>query len=244
MATLRFQTFQRILIIKPSAVGDVVHALPILPKLRARYPAAQIDWLIRPEIADLVRHHPALSRVVLFDRRQLGRFGREWSATTGLARLLLAVWRTRYDLVVDLHGQLRSAVFCFASGARTRLGFARAREGARVAYTHLIPVPTLDVHAVDRYLEINDVLGLDWDLPDFTIHLPPAAESGAQALLDAAGIRHQPFALVVPGTIWQTKHWRPKGFAEVARYLASRGLRVVIGGTPQERELTRAVAGD
>jgi len=244
MSTIRFQTFRRILVIKPSAVGDVVHALPILPKLRARFPEAQIDWLIRPEIADLVRYHPALSNVVLFDRRRLGRFGREWSATTGLLRLLLSVWRNRYDLVVDLHGQLRSAMFCLASGSPTRLGFCHAREGAGLAYTHWIPVPTMDVHAVDRYLEINDVLGLDWDLPDFSIYLPPGAESAAQALLDSAGIRREPYALVVPGTIWQTKHWRPSGFAEVGRYLASRGLRVIVGGTPAERELTRGIVRD
>jgi lipopolysaccharide heptosyltransferase I len=243
MSRLRFQTFRRMLIIKPSAVGDVVHALPILPKLRARFPDAQIDWLVRPEIADLVRCHPALSNVVLFDRRRFGRFGREWSATSGLLRLLFTVWRQRYDLVIDLHGQLRSAMFCFASASRTRLGFSRVREGARVAYTHLIPVPTMDVHAVDRYLEIEDVLGLDSKPPDFSIYLPPAAAPAAQALLDSSGIGREPFALLVPGTIWQTKHWRPEGFAEVGRYLASRGLRVVLGGTPQDRELSARIAG-
>jgi lipopolysaccharide heptosyltransferase II len=152
------------------------------------------------------------------------------------------VWRNHYDLVIDLHGQLRSAVFCFASAAPTRLGFSRVREGARVAYTHLIPVPTMDVHAVDRYLEISDVLGLDPGPPDFSIHLPPAAVPAAQALLKSAGINREPFALLVPGTIWQTKHWRPEGFAEVGRYLASRGLCVVLGGTAQDREISARIA--
>jgi ADP-heptose:LPS heptosyltransferase len=135
-------------------------------------------------------------------------------------------------------------MFCLASAAPTRLGFKHAREGAGLAYTHWIPVPTPDVHAVDRYLEINDLLGLDWGPPDFAIHLPPDTESTTQSLLDSAGIRREPFALIVPGTIWQTKHWRPEGFAEVARYLASRGLRVIVGGTPAERELTSRVARD
>src|SRR5262245_44351611 len=85
---LRSRSFERILLIKPSAVGDVVHTLPILVKLRARYPDARIDWLITPENAELVRCHPALSNVVLFARRDYGQFGRSWRATVGLLQLL------------------------------------------------------------------------------------------------------------------------------------------------------------
>src|SRR3569623_2792647 len=78
MQNLASQSFQRILLIKPSAVGDVVHALPVLVKLRERYPQAQLAWLITPEHADLVRWHPAVSNVVMFDRRRFARFGRNW----------------------------------------------------------------------------------------------------------------------------------------------------------------------
>ena len=68
MPTLRTRQFERILLIKPSAVGDVIHTLPVLAKLRARYPAARIDWVLTPPIAELIGHHPALSNIVLFDR--------------------------------------------------------------------------------------------------------------------------------------------------------------------------------
>ena len=66
--SLRSQDFRRILLVKPSALGDVVHTIPLLPKLRLRFPRAQIDWFITPENAELVKYHPALSGVVLFDR--------------------------------------------------------------------------------------------------------------------------------------------------------------------------------
>ncbi|MGH7194835.1 MAG: glycosyltransferase family 9 protein, partial [Candidatus Saccharimonadales bacterium] len=99
MSSLVDQSFERILVLKPSAVGDIVHALPVLVKLRERYPAAQIDWLIRPENADLVRHHPALSNVVLFDRRRFARFGRDWTATTGMLKLLSTIRAAKYELV-------------------------------------------------------------------------------------------------------------------------------------------------
>lgn len=235
MHSIATQPFKRILLIKPSAVGDVVHTLPVLVKLRQRYPEAQIDWLITPENADLVRHHPALSNVVLFDRRRLARFGRNWSATTGLFRLLSQIRRERYELVVDLHGQLRSAMFTLASGAPYRVGFERTREGAWVSYSHRIPLPTMEAHAVDRYLWLGQVLGFDASAPDFTIHLPEMAEENVTRLLSKHRQLGRPLAVLVPGTVWETKHWRSEGFAEVARELLGRGYAVVLAGSPKDR---------
>src|SRR6266581_8658313 len=100
---LTARQFDRILLIKPSAFGDVLHALPVLVKLRARYPDARIDWLITPENADLVRHHPALSDVVLFARRDYGRWDRLLSAGAGLLKLIGSLQASRYELVIDLH---------------------------------------------------------------------------------------------------------------------------------------------
>src|SRR3954447_15804764 len=96
--SLRARPFERILLIKPSAVGDVIHTLPVLAKLRTRYPRARIDWLLTPPIAELVGRHPALNHVLLFPRHEL-RFGRLCSAVAGLWRLLAAVRGNRYDLV-------------------------------------------------------------------------------------------------------------------------------------------------
>src|SRR5205807_3218411 len=88
LTSLRRKEFRRILLIKLSAVGDVIHTLPVLVKLRARYPAARIDWLLTPAVAELVGHHPALSNVVPFHRQDYGRLWRSWSAAAGLGRLL------------------------------------------------------------------------------------------------------------------------------------------------------------
>ncbi len=228
----------------------MVHAVPTLVELRRRFPGAQIDWLVTPENAELVRCHPALSGVVLFDRRS---FKTGWRAWLGLLQLLSKLRRARYDLVIDLHGQLRSAAFALATGAPVRIGFARpasrrasnrsargwagAREGSWLACTHQIPIKTLEVHAVDRYLWLGALLGFMPGPPVQTLHLPAAAEEKVGQLIAAYGLNHGRLAVIAPSTIWETKHWRPDGFAEVARSLVAAGWRVALVGTPRDGAL-------
>ncbi len=263
--TLR-REFKRILLIKPSAVGDVIHTLPVLAKLRARYPGARIDWLLTPAIAELVRHHPALSSVVLFDRQAFARCWRDWRAAAGLGRMLAEIRSARYDLAVDLHGQFRSALVALASGAPYRVGFDRptrgprspserrlvpgayahgwtgAREGAWLAYSHRIRIPTLDCHAADRYLWLGPLLGLDDGPPVFHVPAPPHAEAKVADLLARRSPAGRPLAVLVPGTMWETKHWHVAGFAEVARHLLRTGRAVALAGSRSERVRCRSVA--
>jgi lipopolysaccharide heptosyltransferase I len=263
------RTFERILLIKPSALGDVIHALPVLVKLRERYPEARIDWLLTPGIADLVAHHPGLSRVVLFDRR---RFAHAWcnsAAARDLTSFFSQLRGGRYDLVIDLHGQFRSAVFALATGAAVRIGFDRprrrairrssprslpaqayrhgwtgAREGSWLAYTHRIPIPTLDAHAADRYLWLAPMLGLNsTSQPDFRLPIPAIARIRVDELLASAGVAiDQPLAVLTPGTVWETKHWRAEGFADVARHLLRSGRAVVLAGAGKDAAACQAVA--
>jgi len=265
LSTLRSTSFERILLIKPSAVGDVVHTIPVLAKLRARYPAARIDWLLTPPIAEWIQHHPALSGVVAFARGDYGRLWHSWSAAADLGHLLRTLRRNRYDLVIDLHGQFRSAVLSLVTGAATRIGFDRpratarqtsrqlppaayrhgwtgAREGAWVAYTHRIPIHNLDVHAVDRYLWIAPLLDLPAGPPDFRMAVPAAADERITDLLRRHGLLARPLAVLAPGTIWETKHWHVEGFAQVAHHLDATGRAVVLAGSAKERARCRSIA--
>jgi heptosyltransferase I len=266
-STLQSAEFSRILLIKLSGLGDVVHTLPVLVKLRARYPAAQIDWLITPENAEIVRCHPALSNVVLFARGDFSKRGRRWRAALAFLDLLKQIRRAKYDLVIDLHGQARSAFFTFVSGARVRIGFDRpvkrgrtvcakydpsnkpshgwrgAREGSWIAYTHRILIPTLDVHAIDRYLWVGPLLGLDDDPPDLTIHLSSQTARNVQRLLEEHGVpASKALAVLAPGTIWETKHWTIEGFAAVARQFLEDGFAVALAGTKRDQSRCRQIA--
>jgi heptosyltransferase-1 len=267
LATLdiRHAEFSRILLIKPSAVGDVVHALPVLEKLRRRYPGARIDWLLTPENAQLVRGHPAISNILLFARREFAQDGRRLGAASSLLQLIGEIRAARYELVIDLHGQLRSGLFAMASEAPVRIGFDRpirrtastfqgrqlgnisirgwagAREGSWLAYTHRIPIPTLEVHAVDRYLWVGNLLGFDNDPPVFNLPVSPEAEARISGHLAAHAAPGRQIAILVPGTMWETKHWTPEGFADVARRLAGNGFIPIFIGSKGEKALNRSI---
>jgi heptosyltransferase-1 len=266
-ATLRTHDFRRILLIKLSAVGDVVHTIPVLNKLRRRYPSAKLDWLVTPGIAELLRHHPAINNVVEFVRSE---WSNPWRLTpfTSSVRLMRELNSAKYDLVVDLHGQFRTAVFAMATGAPVRIGFDRprarvweasarslpaearkhawkgAREGSWLAYTHHIPVPTLDVHAVDRYLSVGPMIGLDDGRADFSFPVPHSASASITVLLHRHGFESADRNLLTmaPGTIWETKHWRSEGFADVARHFMNKGFAVALIGSPRERAVCAEVA--
>jgi lipopolysaccharide heptosyltransferase I len=254
--------FQRILLIKLSALGDVIHTVPVLAKLRQRYPQARIDWLLTPGIAEWIGHHPALSNVLLFDRKGLAR---PWSAGLHQLRFLNQLRAGNYDLVVDLHGQFRSAIFTTLTGAPVRIGFDRprsrnfhsprnlprqaykhgwtgAREFSWMAYTHHIQLPTLEMHAVDRYLLLGEMLGLPPGPPDFHVPIPNYAVARVDDLLQRHGAATQKLIVLSPGSIWPTKRWRVDGFAEVARHFLEQGFAAVLTGATGDREVCAAVA--
>ncbi len=262
---LRERAFNNILLIKLSAMGDVVQTIPVLNKLRRRYPVARIDWLTTPAAADLLRHHPAIAEVIEFRRD-------EWLSPWRLApyasgaRLAAKLRAMRYDLVLDLQGQLRSAVFARATGAPVRIGFDRprpqvwdktkgplpqdarkhawqgAREGSWLAYTHPIPLPTLDRHAVDRYLSIGPMLGLDDDAADFSFPIPLEAAQRVEALLRTSGVVGRPLVVMAPSAVWETKRWHGEKFAEVARHFMERGYAAILVGARREHDACAAVA--
>ena len=262
---LTSRDFEKILLIKLSAVGDVVHTIPLLNKLRQRYPGARIDWLVTPGIAELLTPNPAVNNVIEFVRD-------EWSAPWRLApyasaaRLIAQLRAAQYDLVLDLQGQLRSAVFAFASGAPVRIGFDRpradrwqalareipdearrhawqgAREGSFLAYTHHVALPTLDIHPVERYLRFGALLGLDAKPADFSFPIPEEATNRIDALLDYYEIAKSRLVIMAPGTNWETKQWRSDAFAEVARHFIAKKFAVALIGSGGEHELCAEVA--
>jgi lipopolysaccharide heptosyltransferase I len=202
---------RRIALIKPSALGDVVHALPVLTALRVRFPSAKITWVINAAYEPLIRNHPDLTGTLPFDRATFRR-GLLRSASYALS-FACELRRRDFDLVIDLQGLLRTGLMCLATRARRRIGFANAREGARYTYTQRIHVPDAErIHAVDRYWRVVEALGAG-DVPKrFHVPLDPAEVVAARDEMEKFP---RPWLAVAVGAKWATKRWPPSHFAEL-----------------------------
>jgi len=220
---------RRIALIKPSALGDVVHALPVLTALRVRFPSAKITWVINAAYEPLIRNHPDLTDTLAFDR---GAFRKGLLRSARYALSFAGELRRRnFDLVVDLQGLFRTGLMCLATRARRRIGFANAREGARHAYTQRIHVPDAErIHAVDRYWRVVEALGAG-DLPK-RFHVPLDPTELAAARDEMARLPH-PWIAVAVGAKWATKRWPPSHFAELLNrgWVRAAGTCFFVGAT-------------
>lgn len=228
---------RRIAIVKPSALGDIAHAVPVLTALRERFPAAAISWVVNQSFAPLLAGHPDLTDTIPFDR---GAFKRGHVEAVGYTfRFANVLRRRRFDLVVDLQGLLRTGLMTAATGAPVRVGFANAREGARHFYTHRVAVRD-DAHAVDRYWEVAKFLGAG-DRPKRFV-LPVRADELAAVDAEFVGLP-RPWVAVAAGARWVTKRWPTEHFAALAnRAFASFGGTVVLVGAPDDTALSREVS--
>ncbi|MFL5342693.1 MAG: glycosyltransferase family 9 protein [Gemmataceae bacterium] len=221
---------KRIALLKPSALGDIVHSLPVLHALRVRFPQAEITWVVNCAYAGLLTGQPDLTAALAFDRR------RPLRAAVFLARELR---RRRFDLVIDLQGLFRTGLMAAVSGAPRRVGLSSAREISRLAYTDVID-DSSELHAVERYWRVVEALGVG-DLPrEFHLTIADADRAWAEERL---AVLPRPWLFVATGSRWRTKRWPPEHFATLAaRCQQKYGGGTILIGAPDEAELSRGVA--
>ncbi len=229
---------RRIALLKPSALGDIVHALPVLTALRIRFPAARITWVVNTAYEPLIRNHPDLTDTLPFDR---GIFKKGlWKSLRYAVSFGAELRRRQFDLVIDLQGLLRTGLMCLATGAPVRVGSANAREGSRYTYTRKIRVPDADrIHAVDRYWRVAEALGAG-DIPKrFHVPLDPAE---VEAVRDELAELPRPWITVAVGAKWVTKRWPTAHFAELLRRAQSHfGGTALFVGTGDDTALSLEV---
>jgi lipopolysaccharide heptosyltransferase I len=229
---------RRVCLIKPSALGDIVNALPVLTALRQRWPDAWIAWVVKSTYRGLLDGHPALDEVIAYERT------RARLSPAGVARVtgfLNRLRRGEFDLAIDLQGLLRSGIMALATGAPVRVGLADAREGASRFYTHPVvpPGPRSEAHAVDRLLRVAEAFGADIARPHWVV--PPQADDRAWARTVLRDVP-RPRLVLHLGARWETKRWPPAHFAEVARRAAvERGAGIVAIGAPEDAPLVEAL---
>ena len=230
----------RILIVRLSAIGDCLHAVPVMEAIRTQLPSAKIGWLIQKGGLNLLQNHPGVDQFHVFDR---GRKGVD--ALRALASLRRELRAEQYDIALDLQGLTKSGFLARMSGASVAMGFAapESRELNRVFVNRRQAVPASVEHVVDRNLALLPALGLEVP-PRATWTLPPVDLAGTQAasLLDELP-EAEKLALINPGTTWPTKVWPQERFAEVAAALSERMQVVVTWGGAEESAMADRIVG-
>jgi len=222
-------TSLRVLIVKLSAIGDVVHGLPVLNALRQGFPEAHISWVVEGRAGDLLAGHPALDRLTVVPRGWLKSPAVVW-------RLRRELRAGRPDVAIDLQGLARSALTAWLSGARVRIGFAGA-DGRELSpwLNNRLVLPTA-THVIDRNLQLLLPLGVARPVVRFGLPEPLAEAHTVRQFLQLHRLTGA-FAVINPGAGWPSKRWEMGRFARVACHLGRRHNlpTVVVWAGPEER---------
>lgn len=238
-----------ILIVKLSAIGDVIHTLPALNALRSRYPDAHISWMAEEAVCPLLEGHRALNRILLSKRKQWIKGIRGASRSQSLkeaAGFIKELRDTRYDLIIDFQQLLKSGVpVALARGTR-KIGYGRGMEHQEHSYLFLnerIPAVSMEIHALTRNMMLLKSLGIKTDEIVFDIPLQDRDRNMTDGLLSRHGVKaSERLVAVNPVAKWETKLWSEKKFSELADRLTEMyGVRVIFTGAPEDRDTVEAI---
>jgi heptosyltransferase-1 len=225
---------KKILIIKPSSLGDVVHSLPFLKSLNETFSDAEIHWVIAKGLEGLLENHPMIKRVWIINKD-------DWKNLKTLERtikefrdLFSGLKKESYDIAIDLQGLFRSGIIAYMTGSSIRIGFNSSREGSSLFYTHKVESER-SIHAVDRYLKIASALGCV--IGEISFPLPLVKEKDyIKDIKEKIG----DYVVLIPSARWKTKIWRAERFGELAQML---NMRSVIIGSNSDREIAKKIEG-
>jgi len=244
----------RFLLLRLSSLGDVLFSLPTLERLREAYPGARIEWAVEDRFADLLRGHPLLDEVVVYPRgawiRSLGNPLRMARAGARIVRHFASLARRRYDVALDLQGNLKSVAHLRSVRAARRIGFARGftREGVHWLVPERVAPPPTARHRADRALSLLAPLGVDPRRPAGAGGLVADGDLVARWRERVAGngaASDGPLVLVHPSvSMWgRDKEWPAERFARLAERLSREaGARVLVTWAPDEGDRAEEIA--
>lgn len=240
----------RILIVKISAMGDVLHALPVLDYLHRACPGCRVDWVVEEAFADLLRNNPLIDRLLTVNFKKWKRAPFASRTRQELREAAARLADGCYDLVLDIQGNIKSGIVARLTGCTQRLGFARpfTQESLNVLFStrRIAPLAT-DRHITDQYLRVASApFGGQFDALQLgTSVATAAADDAAAAELVAGCAGRGPLFLFHTGTTWQTKFWHEDGWIALGRQLQARYPRAVMlftWGSEAERQAAGRIA--
>ena len=234
-----------ILIVKLSAIGDVIHTLPALNAIRKHYADARITWLVEEDAAGLIVGHPALDRIIVSRRKRWARGilrGECFKTIRESYWFLKALRDTHYDLIIDFHGLLKSGLLIGLSKGKRKIGFGKGMEHAEYSYLFLnerIPAVDMETHALTRNMMLLKALGIPADEVEYRLPVGEHDQRVAAELLGRSSAeRSKPLVAINPVAKWATKLWSNAKFAELAdRLIDEHNARIVFTGSQSDCEI-------
>lgn len=244
----------RVLIIKISSLGDVIHALPVLSYLHTVSPGIEIDWVVEEAFLPIIQHNPLISRIHIARLKTWRKKPLQSETMEQIISLRRTLRGRNYDLAFDLQGNLKSGLITICSGAPVRIGFSResVQEKLNLLFTTIrVPFTPDDRHTAERYLRIVSApFGGDITDAKISTAILSSPEDEAAAGLYLSRFTGGKLLLFQVGTTWSTKLWHKDGWIELARLVLKSypDAHILINwGSPDEKSLGEAIiqaAGD
>lgn len=233
-----------ILIVKLSAIGDVIHTLPALNAVRRHFPNSNITWITEEAAYPLIKGHEAIDRIIVSKRkrwlRQLKGPERK-DALKAINEFIRQLRDTRYDIVIDFQQLLKSAVLVALSKAKRKIGFDKGMEHMEQSHIfsneRIAPV-SMEIHALSRYLMLIEAAGIPCHEIEYKLPVSHSDKKAVSDLLFDFSISHnKPLVAINPMAKWDTKLWQNEKFAETADHLIQKDkVSVVFTGGPEDRD--------
>ena len=230
---------KNILVVKLSAIGDVIHALPVSYAIKERFPEAHLTWVVEKPAYPILEGNPYIDDIILFEKAKFRSVSGFLHEIGPFRRRLRA---RSYDASLDLQGLFKSAAIVWNAGARQRVGTANMREGA-----HLVSRPIRGAHAeghiVERYLDVARALGCTVDEVRFPVAVSERDRAAAETLLLREGVQEQrTFVAFAIGANWPNKRWPAAHFAALAdRLYRAHYVPVLVGGGRLDETLAQDI---
>jgi len=227
-----------ILIVKLSAIGDVIQTLPALNAVRNYYPNANITWLVEEDAAPLVQGHEALDRVIISKRKRWLRELRGLSFLITIKEVygfIKALRDTRYDMILDFQALLKSGILIALARGRRKIGFGKGLEHMEHSYVFLnerIPAVDMEIHALSRGMMLLNAMGISSNNVEYNLPIFKHDHKKIDELMRHHGISGVKSLIAInPVAKWETKLWTNEKFAELADTLIDRyDMKIVFTG--------------
>ncbi|MGM0470927.1 MAG: glycosyltransferase family 9 protein [Bacillota bacterium] len=229
----------KILIIRLSAIGDVIHALPVAKAVRNAYPEAELTWIVESKAEDLIVNNSYLDHVIQLPKAEW----KESFKSNKLGTLRRAkeffdqLKEQQFDLAWDLHGLFKSGLTAYLSGAKLRVGPSDARECSGLFYHEQVELPDRQLHQIERNLLLAQGIGAESDELDYGIRVEPSVKQRVDSLVSDLELDNRPLVVINPLTSWTAKNWLLERYAKLADQLINElNVEVIFTGGPSDRE--------